>query len=494
MGGPYQIVGRIGSGGMAEVFLAKAIGAAGFEKTVAIKSILPAFTSEPRLTAKLIEEAKIATLLTHTNIVQVLDLGKTKNRYFIVMEYVDGADLHTTMTHSRKLDIALPTDLACAICRQVLNGLAFMNDRTGEDDQPLGLVHRDVSPPNILLSRAGEVKLADFGIAKARDRGLVTEAGVIQGKAGYMSPEQASGAKLDHRSDLFSLGVVLYELLAGEELFAGETQTEILEKTRQARVLPPSTINPDVPPALDEVVLQALAKQPKVRFTTARAFDAALQRAMQATPTPADLAAWLDRAMPPQDVETVPSPGDVLSFESIGAAGRGTERITPEPSPSDRRRPVRLSVVAISLSVGIVAAGFLSFPQWAVQPNTHVSQEPTSGASAERETTTEQEPAGTHDGTAEVESSPQHAVPTPATPPGVGTVFLNSEPWARIIIDGKDTGVTTPTVKGLRLPAGAHRITLLNPERELTLSVSIQVDRDQVIKRFFDLDRDGVQQ
>ncbi|MFC1654710.1 serine/threonine-protein kinase, partial [Myxococcota bacterium] len=210
MGGPYRIVGRIGSGGMAEVFLGKAVGVAGFEKDVAVKSILPAYTLDPTLTAMLIEEARLATHLNHTNVVQVLDLGKMGDRYFIVMEYVDGADLDSILKNAKETGRQLPPALACRIVRQVLSGLKFVHEREDAAGRPLHLVHRDVSPPNIMLSVAGEVKLTDFGIAKARNSTLVTEAGMIRGKVSYMSPEQASGGDLDHRSDLFSLGIVLW--------------------------------------------------------------------------------------------------------------------------------------------------------------------------------------------------------------------------------------------------------------------------------------------
>jgi serine/threonine protein kinase len=185
----------------------------------------------------------------------------------------------------------------------VLAGLKFVHEREDASGRPLRLVHRDVSPPNIMLSSAGEVKLTDFGIAKARNSTLVTEAGMIRGKVSYMSPEQASGGDLDHRSDLFSLGIVLWELLTGRRLFPGDNQIQLLQEVRDPKIAPPSSINPEIPGPLDEVVLGALAKSPEDRHQTARDFDRALDKALTKSnlgATTTDLESWLKDNLPPR--------------------------------------------------------------------------------------------------------------------------------------------------------------------------------------------------
>ncbi|MBN2498649.1 MAG: serine/threonine protein kinase, partial [Deltaproteobacteria bacterium] len=374
MPGAYQIVGRIGSGGMAEVFLGKALGAAGFEKKVAIKRILPAYTKDDRLTALLIEEAKIACCLSHANLVGVLDLGEQQGRYYVVMEYVDGADLESVVHAARRRGLAVPIGLRCWILRQVLAGLDYAHRCTDDAGQPLELVHRDVSPANILLSRAGEVKLADFGIAKARHRSVVTEAGMIRGKAAYMSPEQARGDALDGRSDLFAAGVVLYELLCGERLFEADSQLAVLEKVQCAALTPPSARVPGLPPEIDAAVMGALARNVDERYTTAREFDQALEAAMAASGlggSAAELADFLAQLdLPLQRPES--AEGE-LRFESLGAA-RAPRRTAPlqEPAPGPipaqlpRRRLARwIAAAALGL---LGAASLLLFGPWSLGP------------------------------------------------------------------------------------------------------------------------------
>ncbi len=503
MAGSYRIIGRIGSGGMAEVFLGKAVGAAGFEKDVAVKSILPAYTLDPRLTAMLIEEARLATYLNHANIVQVLDLGKMGDRYFIVMEYVDGADLDSILKNAAERGWKLPPELAGHIARQVLSGLAFVHERRDSSRSPLHLVHRDVSPPNIMLSKAGEVKLTDFGIAKARNSTLVTEAGMIRGKVGYMSPEQAAGGDLDHRSDLFSLGIVLWELLAGRRLFEGDNQVRLLQQVREARIDPPSAVNPDIPVPLDQVVRRALARSPNDRHQSARDFDRCLDRALQDAglrPTAADLEAWLRETMPPRKIEPLPKQGDQITFESTPPPP-GTQKIeVPSskfqvPSPQDRARArararARVLTASIALLLGIAAAVVILWSPWkqpAPPPSPPVTLPPPASVEEPRDpgdagVVTDEPPPG--------ESVMKPADPKPA---GRGILVLNSEPWAKVIVDGRDSGVTTPTVDGLRLPAGRHRITLVNPELEISKTIVVVVKRGETVKKFVDLKKEGVQ-
>ena len=487
MGGPYRIVGRIGSGGMAEVFLGKAVGAAGFEKDVAVKSILPAYTLDPTLTAMLIEEARLATYLNHTNVVQVLDLGKMGDRYFIVMEYVDGADLESVIKHAGRV----PPALAGRIASQVLSGLAFVHERRDASGRPLHLVHRDVSPPNIMLSAAGEVKLTDFGIAKARNSTLVTEAGMIRGKVSYMSPEQSQGDDLDHKSDLYSLGIVLWELLAARRLFPGENQIQLLQQVRDPKIAPPSSTNPDIPAPLDEVVVKALAKSPDDRYQTARDFDRALDKALSKSDlrtTAADLESWLKENLPPRNIEPLPKQGDEITFESTPPPP-GTALIPP-PSTPDRARArararARLVTATIALLLGISAVVLILWSPWKRQ------DPPTPPVVLPPPPVVVEEPQPPEDAGVVLDESPPEKVVI--KPKGKGTLVLNSDPWAKVLVDGKDTGVTTPTVNGLRLPAGRHKITLVNPELEISTTIVVVIKRGETIKRFVDLKKEGVQ-
>ncbi|MBW1809523.1 MAG: serine/threonine protein kinase [Deltaproteobacteria bacterium] len=523
MSGSYRILGRIGSGGMAEVFLGKVVGAAGFEKNIAIKSILPAYTSDHRLTALLIEEARIATILNHANIVQVLDFGQVRDRYYIVMEYVEGANLECILKNASSMDQPLPMALAGFICRQVLNGLAFVQERRDASGQSLNLVHRDVSPPNILLSRAGEVKLADFGIAKATCRAIVTEAGMIRGKIAYMSPEQAAGGELDHRSDLFSLGLVLYEMLTGRELYSGQKQAEILQKARQPDIKPPSNDNPMVPSELDAVVMRALETSPRHRFESARAFDLALENAMLASDlraSNADLEDWLKKVMPAMQVDELAVSDRLLTFDGSSAApAQGTEPILEVGQLSKEgqnvvQRPSKSNLgmifVLVSLLVGIaVVITILAWPKSkpsagqtgagqsdsAISPVTaDAGSDPDAGTLAQVQADQQADGGVIQAQADQIESADRvRVVKKIVKPKGQGTVFINSEPWAKVIIDGKDSGVTTPTVNGLKLKAGRHRIKLINPEVELSYTFFVTLKKDEVVKRFVDLKRDGVQ-
>ena len=530
--GSYRLKYRIGSGGMAEVFEGTVVGAAGFEKKVAVKSILPAYASNSSLVALLIEEARIATVLNHANIVQVMDFGRIGDRYFIVMEYVDGANLEQILDSARQKDMSMPIELACLIAREALCGLAFAQECVDGSGRSLNLIHRDISPPNIMVSRAGEVKLADFGIAKARSRAIVTEAGLIRGKVAYMSPEQAVGAELDGRSDLFSMGVVLHEMLTGRKLFDGENQNEIMEKVRDAEIEPPSRLRPEVPRLLDEVVMQALHREREQRFASAISFERALidtmhQESLLAAAT--DLKQWIAPCMAMRSHDPVGAAEQILDFGTsaktpaggtrpIAAAGdENRAAATGRERVPGRRRMLLVSIVMLAMALAGVGLYELWPPgeksgsqedrgELAGLGPTHIRQD---GGNGRRERTFQDAGLATasgadeEDGTdagegKEAESdrrSAAHGSDAKRRPKrrGKGSLFLNSEPWAEITIDGRETGITTPTVEGLKLPVGRHTVTLTNPQLELSYSFQVSVQKDKVIKKFVDLRREGVQ-
>lgn len=265
----YQVIERIDAGGMAEVFKANSTSLQGFEKLVAIKRILPNLTQNERFVRMFLDEAKVSLHLNHTNCVQVFDLGIADGTYFIVMEFVDGTNLKKLIEvlarQGQGISVAQAVFMAIEICK----GLTHAHEKGDQQGRPLGIVHRDISPPNVLISRAGEVKITDFGLAKAKSQAEITDPGVVKGKFGYLSPEAAHGEEVDARTDIFALGILLWEMLAGRRLFLGESDYGTLQLVRKAKIPSIREIRPDVPRELEVVLGRALARDPQKRIQTA---------------------------------------------------------------------------------------------------------------------------------------------------------------------------------------------------------------------------------
>ncbi len=297
--GKYLLLDRISVGGMAEVFRAKSYGVEGFEKVIAIKRILPAMGEDKDFIKMFIDEAKIAGQLSHANICHIFELGKIQGSHFIAMEYIWGKDLLQIQNRLRKVGQVMPVGMACYVISKVCEGLDYAHRKKDAMGRPLEIIHRDCSPQNVLVSYEGEVKIIDFGIARAASRSSRTNAGVLKGKFGYMSPEQVRGLPLDHRSDLFALGTCFYESLTGERLFLGESDFSTLEKVRNADVRPPSQLNQNIPPEVETLVMRALARDAKSRFESGAEMHAELQAFLtrQSVPfTNKTLADWLRSA------------------------------------------------------------------------------------------------------------------------------------------------------------------------------------------------------
>ena len=265
----YVLIDLIASGGMAQVYRAKTLGPGGFEKTVAVKMIHPHLSADRDFIDMLIDEAKLTARLTHPNIAQTIDFLEDENHYFLVMEFIEGQNLRRILKRAEELGRPLAFPDTAFIALGAAAGLGFAHTRMDEDDRHLGIIHRDVSPQNILVSYEGEVKLVDFGVAKAAGRLSVTQTGVLKGKFAYMSPEQADGQALDHRSDIFSLGVVMYELFTGDRLFQGDSDISTLRRVREARVEPPRKACPEIPEELEAITLRCLAREPGARYQAA---------------------------------------------------------------------------------------------------------------------------------------------------------------------------------------------------------------------------------
>ncbi len=264
--GQYYLMEKIAQGGMAEIFKGLSYDVNGLKKTVCIKKILPHIAASQEFIDNLIDEAKITVSLSHGNIAQIYDLGKVGDDYFMVMEFVEGRSLSQINKRCLKNDELIPVPHLCFFMAEILNGLNYIHLRTDERGSSLGIVHRDISPQNIMVSFSGTVKIIDFGIAKSKLRMGTTDSGILKGKFAYMSPEQARGEPVDHRSDIFSLGVILYEMLTGKRLFKADDNRDTLRNVRRAKIDPPTSFRPDLPPALDEIVMRALAKDRRERY------------------------------------------------------------------------------------------------------------------------------------------------------------------------------------------------------------------------------------
>jgi eukaryotic-like serine/threonine-protein kinase len=255
---------------MAEVFRAESAGVEGFKKTVAIKRVLPHLAEKKQFIGMFLDEARLSAHLSHSNCVQVFDIGMGDNTYFIVMEYVDGADLKALIEHQRKTNKPFPLQEAALVCLKICEGLSYAHECRDSKGHELHIVHRDMSPPNVLITRYGEVKIVDFGLAKANSQLEKSEPGIIKGKFGYLSPEAAHGQTVDHRTDVFAVGIIFWEMLAGRRLFLGDSDLETVRQVQAANIPGVSQFNSYCNRDVEDVIAKALARDPGQRYQTAR--------------------------------------------------------------------------------------------------------------------------------------------------------------------------------------------------------------------------------
>ncbi|MCS6856161.1 MAG: serine/threonine protein kinase [Sandaracinaceae bacterium] len=293
--GNYILHERIGIGGMAEVYRASIRGPEGFERMVAIKRILPNLVSDEDFVRMFIDEAKLAVKLQHPNIVSIIDLAREGDELFIAMEYVHGKDLRAVLDRVQSMEETgrrMPIEYTAYVVARICEALHHAYFSSGPGGEPLRIIHRDISPQNVLLSFEGEVKVTDFGLAKAAGRASYTRAGVVKGKLAYMSPEQIRGQPLDHRSDVYATGILLWEMLTGTRLFLAPTDQETILRVYHAQVPPPRTIRPDIPEELEAIAMKALAKRPEDRYESAEAMQE-------------DITAWLYSLSRPVRTSTI---------------------------------------------------------------------------------------------------------------------------------------------------------------------------------------------
>jgi len=338
--GDYQLLERIAVGGMAEVWKARKRGVEGFQKTVAIKRILPHLTDSSDFVTMFIDEAKLAAQLDHNHIIHIYDLGKAGDDFYIAMEFVEGKDLRSILNAARQKGRPIPLGLSLLVASRLASALDYAHRSKDFDGRELGLVHRDVSPQNVLISYEGEIKLCDFGIVKAVTKASKTQMGALKGKLQYMSPEQAWGRPVDARSDIFSLGSILFEMLTGRRLFAGDSEMSVLEAVREGRIQAPRDLDARLPLEVNTLVLRALAKEPGERFQTAGEMQREIEKvlfALKPTPAQSDLATYVRRLF---DLDTAQAAAPPPKAPAAAAAGESTAPAAPAPAAAPPRAAV----------------------------------------------------------------------------------------------------------------------------------------------------------
>jgi len=475
--GKYTLDRRLGGGGMAEVFRARLHGPEGFEKDIALKLILPHFSSEPEFVEMFIREATLAAKLDHANIVRIHEFDQVEGRYYIAMELVDGKDLRRFKARAKEIGRPLTVPEAVAIARGICQGLAFAHGELTPDTPQV--IHRDISPHNIIVSRAGEVKITDFGIAKLASGAGVTKTGVVKGKASYMSPEQARGEPVDKRSDLFSLGCVLWELLAGRRLFTGESDMAIMKKIQDSLIHPPSKYNDQVPPDLDAIVLKLLSRAPDKRYPDAAQLAADLDKLD--IPRQSTMLVGLYREFFPEEPEgtgRLPSAG--TSTEASVVPTASAEMISAPPRKS-RRILIFSGIAAAVIAAVLVIVQPRLFDEPERMPAPKI--EPAISVPKPEPKPDPEQPVGEGIGEPAPIKFPKE--PVAPGPKPTGRLFLNAIPWAKVYKGKKFLGDTP--IEDLRLPIGKHKLRLVNDELKVSKVVYVVVRKGQITRETFNM-------
>ena len=359
--GRYELLEPMATGGMAELYLARSRRTAGFEKLVVLKRILSHYARDAEFIEMFLNEARLAASLDHPNLVGVMDFGEANGDYFLTMEYVHGADLNRLLgaaEAARRMPLEVALSIVCGICA----GLHYAHDKAGSDGLPLRLVHRDVSPSNVLVSYEGSVKVTDFGIATATARTRATQAGTLKGKCGYMSPEQCKGDPVDRRSDVFALGIVLYETTLLRRAYAAENEYAVMNKIVTGAIEPPSQVRQSYPAELEAIVMRALALEPADRFPTAQALQQALEAfalRYRLRLSPLVVAEWMKKVLGPRpyptfDSATTEPPPASRPVEAVSALP--PTRVGPVRR-NTRRWPIFAAAGGVTLALTVLGLG-----------------------------------------------------------------------------------------------------------------------------------------
>jgi serine/threonine protein kinase len=466
--GQYILLDKVGSGGMAELFKAKKLGIEGFERVLAIKRILPHLSSDEEFIDMFIAEAKLVARLSHKNIAQVYDFGKIGQNYFIAMEYIRGKDLRVILKRCKDKNIKLPMALAVFIAKEVASALSYAHRQKDSTGENLKIIHRDVSPQNILISYEGEVKVVDFGIAKAGAHSKTTT-GMLKGKLSYMSPEQAWGKPIDHRSDIFALGIVLYEMLTGERLFKGDTELNTLERVREAKVeVLPSFINGDIPSELESMALKALSKEVADRYQVASDMEADLGNILfkLSLTDPVFSLKQLMHNVFKAEIEAEHK--SEIQEETISIQYE-QEPVSIQQEKEEKKlqlkRKIHPYAYSASLVLAIIIAAFMFWPHTNKKATVPVPEQPLVNKIDQKATVPvpEQSLVNKIDQkkVRPLADKQQGKIQNASVEEGEGDLTINAMPWANIYINGKPYGTTPKTVGDLKV--GKYNVRLENP-------------------------------
>ena len=535
--GKYRLIAHLATGGMADIYLASQTALAGFEKLIVIKRILPNLSREPRFVEMFLDEARIAATLNHPNVVQIFDLGRIQNQYFIAMEYLPGESLSTMIRACRRRKIRIPPELAAGMILQAAEGLHHAHIMTARDGSPLGIVHRDVSPQNVFILYDGGVKVVDFGIAKAELRSTKTQTGTLKGKYAYMSPEQIAGYELDGRSDVFALGVVLWECLARRKLFNQENDLKLLQAITEQDAPSPRTVDPEVPELLAGITGKALARNRDDRYQSAAEFRSALRRYLKASDQDWDNVAigkfmqdlFSDRIKEKRNLieSAQASDADIQDslFGDLSDYLSDTEQSVPRspvsgsalhpvgrPGVPAQRRPMWL-VILVLAGVLAGAGSVVLFSQLKDDQDAKQADAGLITAVEKPDASTPAPPADTAKdeskdaGLAPADESPPEKIAKPPKkkkkkrrrrrvvvkkpeekiekpPPGPpGKLRLTTNPWTDVYHRGRHLG-QTPLID-VELPPGKVRLRVVNKEQGIDKTVTVVIKPgEKTIKRF----------
>ncbi|MDB4964542.1 MAG: Serine/threonine protein kinase PrkC, regulator of stationary phase [Myxococcales bacterium] len=520
--GKYELVSRLAAGGMAEIFLARTKGIAGFEKYLVIKRILGHRTQDPEFVRMFLDEARVAATLDHPNIVQIYDVGHVDNEYFIAMEYLRGHNLIEIVRAGAKLGYAKPPlEHVVSILTQVCAGLHYAHDKRDFEGRSLEIVHRDVTPQNVVVSFDGSVKVVDFGIAKAATREVETLAGTLKGKIGYMSPEQCRGAPVDRRSDLFAVGIILFELTTGKRLYHERSDFDTLKKIIEGPVPSPRDLLPFYPAFLNAIVVRCLQKNPDDRYQTARDLHADLDafgRDNQLVTGTVPLAQYMERIYADElathkssDAAAMATAAQMTmtgsSSSYLGESSRRSSSPMATPLAEARRQHMvrvglqaTIAVLLVVLGGGVVFWQTRGHQQGPTQPAPILAAAqpaaPPTGAPVAPKTAAPAAPASGAPATAVASPIAAATLPGGLAPrphlqakPGDAHITVASEPRCELLVDGTPYG-STPIID-LSVPAGKHTIVLLNSAVSVREVQKVQLREGELWTRSFSFDAGG---
>lgn len=476
--GRYRLLRRIATGGMAEVWLATSSGAGGFIKEMVVKKILPHLATDPAFVAMFLNEAKLAARLNHPNIVQIFELGDDHG-FFMVMEYVRGLPLRGLLREHQRLGTHPSFPLTARVIADASAGLHHAHELTEPGGEVLGLIHRDVSPDNLLVSAEGQVKVADFGIARASTTASHTQDGQLRGKIPYMAPERLAGKPIDRRSDVYALGVVMYEMLTGLRPFGSFSGSELMAQALFNQPPEAITRRPEIPQRLNEIVTRALANDEEERYPTALALGSELEDFLKREGcSQTEVGAWVRAFLPPEAPRVSPEP-PMLTDSAVEVISSGKTVIDDAPvrqvtSPvAAAPRSTRWllgAVIALATILGAAVTFSRSHDQPApVAAKPSLPQDAATTLPAAPVAPTPAPPAA-EPAAAELavdagaQALPELAVPTkqPRVEPRNGKLVVRVHPWADVFVDGQPMGVTP--LAPLALTVGKHRVKLVNAE------------------------------